>query len=139
MIQMVLPYLQALLTFGNICALGYVFVKFLGKPHSTLEQRVTALEVEQKDMKQSLREGNDKFREHEEEFKKQKKMNKAFKTINLSFDFFAVFCKQMNCDHLIQTLLAELRITCICLLLTGQSADKCINICIGNVYTVDSC
>lgn len=100
MIQMVLPYLQALLMFGNICALGYVFVKFLGKPHSTLEQRVTALEVEQKDMKQSLREGNDKFREHEEEFKKQKKMNKAFKTINLCFvNFEVAYCMNTGYEH----------------------------------------
>ena len=100
MVQLILPYLQALLSFFNICGLVYIFVKFLSKPHSTLEQRVTALEVEQKDMKQSLREGNDRFREHEEEFKKQKKMNKAFKTINLCFvNFEVAYCMNTGYEH----------------------------------------
>lgn len=76
MIQNILPYLQAVLTFANICVMGYVFIKFLGKPHDTLEERVEALEdkiekldaeldVRQRDIENQLRQGNDKFRSHE--------------------------------------------------------------------------
>ena len=46
MITSVLPYLQVLLAGMNICVLVYAFVKFLNKPHSTLEDRVNAHDVE---------------------------------------------------------------------------------------------
>lgn len=62
----ILPYLQIILTFGNICILGYAFLKFLGKPHDTLESRVAFLEVKQREVEQSLRQGNDRFREQQD-------------------------------------------------------------------------
>lgn len=62
-ISTTLLILQLILAFGNVCILGYGFVKFLGKPHNNLETRVTALEVKIKDMETSLNLGNDKFRE----------------------------------------------------------------------------
>lgn len=62
--QDILPVMQLVLTFGNICIIGYGFVKFLGKPHDTLETRVNAVEVEIEDIKRSLMQGNDKFRDH---------------------------------------------------------------------------
>ena len=65
MVQNILPYLQVLLTFGNICVLGYALIRFLNKPHDTLEARVATLEVETKEIKQSLLQGNDRFREQE--------------------------------------------------------------------------
>ena len=65
MVQNILPYLQVLLTFGNICVLGYALIRFLNKPHDTLETRVSTLELETKEIKQSLLQGNDRFREQE--------------------------------------------------------------------------
>ena len=100
MIQVVLPFLQLVLAFCNICIMGYMFVKFVGKPHSTLESRVTTLEIEVKEQKQSLLQGNDRFREHDEEFKRQKKRNKAFNTIILSFvNFEVAYCMHTGYEH----------------------------------------
>lgn len=49
MIKEMLPLLQVILALANICMIGYAFVKFLGRPHSTLDTRVTALEVKIKE------------------------------------------------------------------------------------------
>ena len=62
-IQDVLSVMQLILSFGNICIIGYAIVKFLGKPHDSLESRVSVLEVKQKEVEQSLHQGNDRFRE----------------------------------------------------------------------------
>lgn len=56
--------LRLILTLANICVLLYCFYKFLGKPHDSLESRVSVLEVKQKENEQSLHQGNDRFREH---------------------------------------------------------------------------
>jgi len=68
-IQMILTMLQLVLAASNICILGYALVKFLNKPHSTLEdklkaleEKLKALELEIREIKQSLLQGNDKFR-----------------------------------------------------------------------------
>ena len=63
--QILLTIMQMMLSFGNICVLGYAFIKFLNKPHDNLETRVTALELEIREAKQSLLLGNDRFREQE--------------------------------------------------------------------------
>lgn len=65
-VQTVLPILQLVLTFGNICVLGYALFKFLNRPHSSLEERVNQHDVEIKEIKQSLLQGNDRFREQED-------------------------------------------------------------------------
>ena len=54
---------QTLLTFGNLCIMAYAFSKFLSKPHDTLEQRVHNLEVKLDEVLDSLKQGNDRFRE----------------------------------------------------------------------------
>lgn len=64
--QTVLPVLQVILTFGNICVLGYALLRFLNRPHDTLEERVNAHEVEIADIKKSLLQGNDRFREQDD-------------------------------------------------------------------------
>lgn len=61
MIQQILSILQLFLTSANILILIYAFLKFINRPHDTLEGRISAAEVEIKDIKQSLRLGNDKF------------------------------------------------------------------------------
>lgn len=63
MIENLTTAMDIFLKLANILVLLYAAGKFLGKPHSSLEQRVTALETEVKDAKQSLHEGNDNFRE----------------------------------------------------------------------------
>lgn len=62
----ILPILQLILAGGNICVLGFALFKFLNRPHDTLNERVTSLEVDVKEIKQSLREGNDRFKEQED-------------------------------------------------------------------------
>lgn len=62
----ILPFLQIILTFGNICVLAYALFKFLNRPHDTLEDKVNAHEVEIKEIKSSLLQGNDRFREQDD-------------------------------------------------------------------------
>ena len=62
----ILPLLQMILAFGNICVLGYALIKFLAKPHNTLEDRVDALEHDMNEVKARLLKGNDRFREQDE-------------------------------------------------------------------------
>ena len=50
----------------NICIIGYGFYKFMNRPHDTLEERVNLHELEIKEIKQSLLQGNDRFREQED-------------------------------------------------------------------------
>ncbi len=64
--QTVLPILQLILTSANICVLAYAFIRFLNKPHSSLEERVNAHDVEIREIKSSLLQGNDRFREQED-------------------------------------------------------------------------
>lgn len=90
MIQMILPVLQLILTFGNICIIGYAFVKFIGKPHDTLETRVSVMEVDIKEIKQSLLQGNDRFRDQED-------TNEVIQTCMLALiDFELAYCIHTN-------------------------------------------
>ena len=61
-----LPVLQTVLAFCNICILGYALFKFLNRPHNTLEERVNAHDVEIREIKASLKQGNDRFREQDD-------------------------------------------------------------------------
>lgn len=61
--------LDLFLKIANVVILGYALYRFTKKPHDTLDQRVTALEVEVKNIKESLNQGQDKFRKHDESIK----------------------------------------------------------------------
>ena len=61
--QTTLSIMQLILASGNICIMAYAFSKFLSKPHDTLEQRVNSLEVKVDEIEESLKQGNDRFRE----------------------------------------------------------------------------
>jgi hypothetical protein len=61
-IQAILSILQLVLTFGNVCVIGYAFIKFIGKPRDDIITKVNALEYEIKEIKRSLMQGNDRFR-----------------------------------------------------------------------------
>lgn len=58
----ILPIMQLILSFGNICIIGYAFIRFMGKPHNDLNTKVINLEYEVKEIKHSLLCGNDRFR-----------------------------------------------------------------------------
>lgn len=88
MVQQILPWFQLLLTGMNICVLSFAFYKFLGRPHNTLEQRVTALEVKQKEMQDSLNHGKDHFRALDAK-------SEVFMECMLAFiDFEIAFCQK---------------------------------------------
>ena len=59
----ILSMMQIILTFGNLSVMLYAFSKFLSKPHDTMEQRLTNLEVKVDEIEDSLKQGNDRFRE----------------------------------------------------------------------------
>lgn len=79
--------LTIILSIISLCASCYACYKFLSKPHDSLEGRVKNLEKDVGDIKQSLKEGNDKFRA-------QDKLNATFKAVNLAFiDFEIAYCQ----------------------------------------------
>lgn len=79
--------LQIILAAFNILILLYAFRTFLLKPRTSLESRVTTLEVKVADVSQSLLLGNDRFRE-------QKSMNEVFVSCMLAFiDFEISYCQ----------------------------------------------
>ena len=63
MVTNIQPYFQLALNICNLIALAYCFYRFTKKPHDSLEQRVTILEVKTKEHEDALHQGNDKFRE----------------------------------------------------------------------------
>ena len=93
MIQIILPILQTILALGNICIIGYGFYKFLGRPHSTLEQRVAVLESKLKESEEKLKSGNKRFEELEER-------NKVFMNCMLAFiDFEMAYCMNTGYEY----------------------------------------
>lgn len=65
MIKDILPFLQVILTSGNICVLAYALFNFLKKPQNSLEQRVSVTEIKIKEIEASLLQGNDRFRDQD--------------------------------------------------------------------------
>ena len=74
-IKTFLTILQIFLAFGNSCIMIFAFIKFLGKPKATLENRLSAAELEIKEIKASLLQGNDRFRDQESRFDEQEEIN----------------------------------------------------------------
>lgn len=92
-IDAVLPLLQFVISFGTLCGMLYAFKLFLHRPHDTLTDRVTTIEVEIKDIKSSLLQGNDKFR-------KQDDTNEMFISCMLAFiDFEIAYCHHTNYEY----------------------------------------
>lgn len=54
--------MQMILAFCNICIIGYGFYKFLNTPRDSMEQRITALEVEVKNLKVSQEHDQDSLK-----------------------------------------------------------------------------
>lgn len=86
----ILPVLQVILTSANILILAYAFLKFLNKPHSTLEEQVKTHDVEIKEIKASLLQGNDRFRD-------QESTNEVMQSCMLALiDFELAYCIHTN-------------------------------------------
>lgn len=89
-----LPYLQLILTFGNICILLYAFRNFLKSPQNALEEKLNSIlkrmdvyDMKLKEVEDSLKLGNDRFRG-------QNDLNEAFIYCMLAFiDFERAFCQ----------------------------------------------
>lgn len=62
-IKDVLSVMQLILNVGSICVMIYALFMFLKKPTSDLESRISTCEVEIAEIKRSLLQGNDRFRE----------------------------------------------------------------------------
>lgn len=91
--QAIQNILQLFLTICNSCVMIYIFFKFVNRPRTNLEERVTVLEVKQKEMDQSLKDGNDRFRG-------QEKTNATFKSVMLSFvNFEIAYCMHTGYEH----------------------------------------
>lgn len=62
----ILVMLQLFLAVCQTCLMLWMFRNFLRRPHDTLEARVTANEIAIKDIQNSLKQGNDRFREQDD-------------------------------------------------------------------------
>lgn len=86
-------FLKVILQISQVVALIYAGYKFTRQPHDTLEnqhkaleRRVDAHDIKFKEVEDSLKQGNDRFRE-------QKDLNKVFITSMLAFiDFERAYC-----------------------------------------------
>lgn len=61
-----LPVLQTIIAIANIIVLGYALVKFLNKPHDTLEDKVNDHESRIKVLEGQNTQANEKFKEQED-------------------------------------------------------------------------
>lgn len=65
-LKIIVEIAQAFLIFCNVCIMLYVFKGFASKPHNNLVQEVAEIKIKVKDIEESLKQGNDKFREQKE-------------------------------------------------------------------------
>ena len=90
MITNILPIFQLLVSVCTLLGMLYAFKKFIDKPHETLETRIAALEVQQKEIDQKLHQGNDRF-------KAQDDTNEVFINCMLAFiDFELSYCSHTD-------------------------------------------
>lgn len=99
--QTVLLILQIFLAFCNCCIMLFLFKGFLMKPHNNLEERLAKVEIKVEEVQDSLRQGNDKFRD-------QKRMNEVFVSCMLAFiDFEIAFCQSSGYENSIDLMKAK--------------------------------
>lgn len=85
--QTILTGLEIFLAFCNVCIMLAIFKAFIMRPHNNLEERIQKVEVKVEEVQDSLKQGNDRFRE-------QKQMNEVLVNCMLAFiDFEIAFCQ----------------------------------------------
>ena len=90
MIKDILPFFQLAVSICTLFGMLYAFKKFLEKPHDTLEERIIALELKQKETDQKLHLESDRF-------KKQDDTNEVFINCMLAFiDFELSYCSHTD-------------------------------------------
>lgn len=65
-LQIALMIAQLLVASFTLLGMAYAFKKFMQKPKDSIIERITTLEVEVKDVKSSLLQGNDRFRKQDD-------------------------------------------------------------------------
>lgn len=92
-LQFIVMILSLFLNFASVCTICYAFFKFINKPRIDLETRVTEVEVGLKDIKDSLKQGNDRFRD-------QADTNEMIFSVILAFvDFEIAYCHHTGYEH----------------------------------------
>ena len=92
-LQMIIMCLSLFLNFASVCTICYAFYRFINKPREDLESRVTTLEVKVKEHDDSLKQGNDNFRD-------QKETNEMIFSVLLAFvDFEIAYCHHTGYEH----------------------------------------
>lgn len=91
--QEILTIMQLCLAFGNFGIMLYALSKFIKKPHDKLIDRIVALEVQVDELKDSLKQGNDRFREHAKRFEKQYDTNEVLiRSVLALIEFEMQYC-----------------------------------------------
>ena len=92
-VQEMLSIFQLALACGNLSIMLYALIRFVKKPHDTLEQRILSLEV-------NVKEIQDILKQDKEELKAQKETNEVMQTCMLALiDFELSYCSHTNYDE----------------------------------------
>jgi vacuolar-type H+-ATPase subunit I/STV1 len=75
-----LQILQTILAFMNICVLAYAFLKFLGKPHNSLEEQIKSLQNELEGLKDELKDVKKAILQGEVRYQEQEETNQVIQT-----------------------------------------------------------
>lgn len=92
-IEYALMILQLCLAVGNLSIMIFALSKFIKKPHDKLIDRVVSLEVKVEELQDSLKQGNDRFREYGNRFEKQYDTNEVLiRSILALIEFEMQYC-----------------------------------------------
>ena len=91
--QEALTIIQLCVGLGNFGIMLYALSKFIKKPHDKLIDRIVSLEVQVDELKDSLKQGNDRFREHTKRFEKQYDTNEVLiRSVLALIEFEMQYC-----------------------------------------------
>lgn len=92
-VQATLTVLQVCLAACNLGIMLFAFSKVLKKPHDKLVDRIVSLEVQVDELKDSLKQGNDRFREYKNRFEKQYDTNEVLiRSVLALIEFEMQYC-----------------------------------------------
>ena len=92
-VQATLTVLQVCLAACNLGIMLFAFSKVLKKPHDKLIDRIVSLEVKVEELQDSLKQGNDRFREYGNRFEKQYDTNEVLiRSILALIEFEMQYC-----------------------------------------------